>query len=78
MSEKIKVLLSEEEVDDCIEELQEIADKEVVSALSFPGYWYGWDSLPGIGAFCTGDTGWLLLIHGWTYTEPRFQRMFIV
>lgn len=32
--------LSEEEVDDCIEELQEIADKEVVSALSFPGYWY--------------------------------------
>lgn len=32
--------LSEEELDDCIEDLQEIADSGKVCALSFPGYWY--------------------------------------
>lgn len=32
--------LSDEEVEECIEELQEITDKQVVCALSFPGDWY--------------------------------------
>ena len=32
--------LDEEEVDQCIEQLQEIVDQKTVRALSFPGWWY--------------------------------------
>lgn len=33
--------LEDEEIDRCIEELQQIVDEGAVCALSFPGYWYG-------------------------------------
>lgn len=32
--------MEDEEIDICIKELQQITDKKVVSALSFPGHWY--------------------------------------